>query len=203
MIARRASDAYPRPMTPAPERRSAPQLARTQLALPFAIVLAYALSQAAIGVTAWHRAAARHEAYWGCVPAFRASDALGTLWPVLLAWLALPVLGVLVGWGNEAGRFERYRIWSRAVGLALAAPLAASVALVGASRRSGLRDPTLLTWFVAWPLMAVVLSRAAQQAEPRIWRRWLGVVATLLTFIVIDVCNVALWWQPFARVSPW
>ncbi|MFN7952400.1 MAG: hypothetical protein U0610_11805 [bacterium] len=81
---------------------------RTRLPLPFAIVCAYALSDTAIGVIAWRMAAARREAYADWTPAFRANDALGTLWPVLLAWLAL-----------------------------------------------------------------------------------------------IDVCNVALWWPPFARVSPW
>ena len=69
---------------------------------------------------------------------------------------------------------------------------------------AALRAPAHVAWCLGWPVAALTVSReVARRVEPRGVPRWFGVTLTVLVLVGIDVCNVALWWPPFARVSPW
>lgn len=164
---------------------------KSVLALPAAIVVAYAFARA------WHHyqvddvSSVADALLRGFVQIPRPEDYAGQVWPVLTGWLTAPIVAAAVGYGSDRPFLERYQAWARALGLAAAPLLVAAVLLVDAIGSIGLRNLAKTVWWAAWVLSVARLNaEASRSVEPRRLRRWSGVLAGTVGLAGADLAQL-------------
>lgn len=119
---------------------------RSELALPAAIVVAYAFARG------WllHEAAIvdipRGVMWSGFVARPLPLSQIGRLWPALTVWLVGPLLAGAIGSGGERAWAVRYVGWARALGWAMTPLAVVTALLIVAVHAPALRSVASRAW---------------------------------------------------------